>query len=67
MKNLNNNTEQGEYYRIMEKRIKYYAEKYDPHTIVYDHQPSPVSIETKNGDPKKHGIAFFRSVFMNFF
>lgn len=36
MKNLNNQTYPPEYFRVMEHRIRYYKEKYDPHTIMAD-------------------------------
>jgi|GEM_PF-1347852 len=64
MKNLNSLAYPPDYFRVMERRIKYYEDKYDPHTIIVDR---PEDITRKHtGDKRKRGMRIAR-VCVNFF
>jgi len=66
MNDLNLNKQHTEYFRVMEKRIRYYSEKYDPHTIINQHDViSEVEIPQERGRIK--GISLIRSIFLNIF
>lgn len=66
MKDLNRAQINSEYSRIMEKRIRYYAEKYDPHTIF--HESKAISFFDEQKELKrKSGIAMFKTYLLNIF
>lgn len=66
MCDLNIIRQQGEYSRVMEGRIRYYAEKYDPHTILYE----PIESDGEEESLKKgysRRVSLLRELFMNIF
>ncbi len=66
MKDLNQQRQQTEYLRVMEKRIRYYAEKYDPHTHVYD--PTHIKEREAPGESEHKGrIGMIRTILTNIF
>ncbi len=66
MNNLNLKTQQHEYFRVMEKRIRYYAEKYDPHTIMVQ-QDAVSNDEILQDNGRKGGFSLLRAIFLNIF
>lgn len=67
MNSLNFKHDPPEYYRVMEKRIKYYAEKYDPHTRVIDGKTDPGLELGKGVENRRKGIIDVYSVFLSIF
>ncbi len=65
MNNLNQSLQNSEYYRVMEKRIRYYSNKYDPHTIFFE-QPH-IFVENTSVVKRKKGISTLITIFMNIF
>lgn len=66
MKDLSLKQQQTEYLRVMEKRIRYYANKYDPHTIIEDPtfgSENEPEVERR----QKFRKNTFRTFFLNFF
>ena len=66
MNNLNLKTQRHEYSRVMKKRIRYYAEKYDPHTIMYQQDAIPDD-EIVQDSGRKGGISLLRAIFLTIF
>lgn len=66
MKSLNISTDQTEYVRVMEKRIRYYAEKYDPHTLIYQQEKAEEPFVSAK-QVRKRGPSRIRTIFLNFF
>jgi hypothetical protein len=49
----------------MEKRIRYYANKYDPHRILYE--PPSVLENNSHAEKRNKGISTLREIFTNIF
>jgi len=65
MNDLNQSLHNREYYRVMEKRIRYYANKYDPHRILYE--PPSVLENNSHAEKRNKGISTLREIFTNIF
>jgi len=66
MKDLSLKQQQPEYFRVMEKRIRYYANKYDPYTIIEDptfKSENEPEVERR----QKFRINTLRTFFLNIF
>ena len=66
MTNLNIKETQVEYRRIMANRIRFYAEKYDPHTVIND-QTNKEGEEIQLNKVQKRRVSMLREIFTHIF
>jgi len=67
MNNLNIDCSQQEYFQVMKHRIRYYAEKYDPHTVFYEKELLENEAEASTGKPKQRIHSVIQSFFLAIF